>query len=100
MRVPLTPGFSPVQSANGNSGILPDSSRRLPSLPNAIARQARCMSDQTGWKPVLLVSKMPYAGEYHRHLALVGGSDHFFIANRAARLNSAGCASFGRGDQP
>src|SRR6476620_3470794 len=47
-----------------------------------------------------LMSKMPYAGEYHCHLSLVSGGNHFFITNRAARLNSAGCASFGRGDQP
>src|SRR5947208_35072 len=47
-----------------------------------------------------LVPKVPNAGEYHRHLAFVSGSNHFFVANRAARLNSAGCASFGRSDQP
>ena len=58
------------------------------------------MSDQTGWKPVLLMSKVPYAGEYHRHLALVSGGNYFFVTNRTARLNRAGCASFGRRDQP
>src|SRR5881275_2816358 len=66
-------------------------------------QKARCLSDQTGWKrwkPVLLVSKMADAGEYHRHLVLVSGSDHFFVTHRAARLNSAGCASLGRRDQP
>ena len=46
-----------------------------------------------------LVAKMPYAREYHCHLSLVSDGDHFFVPNRAARLNSAGCASFGRGDE-
>src|SRR2546430_7683736 len=70
------------------------------SLPDAaIARQARCMSDQTGWKPALLVSEMPDRSEDHRHLAIVSGGDHFLVTNRAPRLNRACCAGFGRGDQ-
>src|SRR5580765_1687161 len=63
-------------------------------------REARCMSNRTGWKPVLLVPKVPHAGEDHCHLALVSGGNHFFVTNRAAWLNSAGCASFGRSEQP
>src|SRR2546430_15396904 len=70
------------------------------SLPDAaIARQARCMSDQTGWKPALLVSEMPDRSEDHRHLAIVSGGDHFLVTNRAARLNRACCARFGGRDQ-
>src|SRR5438552_2170583 len=70
------------------------------SLPDAaIARQARCMSDQTGWKPALLVSEMPDRSEDHRHLAIVSGGDHFLVTNGAARLNRACCAGFGGGDQ-
>src|SRR6266702_2033871 len=70
------------------------------SLPDAaIARQARCMSDQTGWKPALRVSEMPDRSEDHRHLAIVSGGDHFLVTNGAARLNRACCAGFGGGDQ-
>src|SRR5439155_25823749 len=70
------------------------------SLPDAaIARQARCMSDQTGWKPALLVSEMPDRSEDHRHLAIVSGGDHFLVTNGAARLNRACCAGFRGGDQ-
>src|SRR6266853_4111080 len=73
---------------------------RASSLPDAaIARQARCMSDQTGWKPALLVSEMPDRSEDHRHLAIVSGGDHFLVTNGAARLNRACCAGFGGGDQ-
>src|SRR6476659_2042204 len=43
-----------------------------------------------------LVPKMPYAGEDHCHLSVVSGSNHFFITNRATRLNSAGCAGVRR----
>src|SRR5204863_535147 len=57
------------------------------------------MCDHTGWKSVLLVPKVSNSGEYHRHLAFVSGSNHFFVANRAARLNRAGRASFGSGDE-
>src|SRR4030095_14929053 len=46
-----------------------------------------------------LVPKVPHTGEYHRHFALVSCGDHFFIANRAAWLNSTGCAGFGSSDQ-
>src|SRR5437870_10513240 len=46
------------------------------------------------------VSKMAHTGEYHCHLALVSRGNHFFVTNRAARLNRAGCASFGRRHQP
>jgi hypothetical protein len=81
----LHPGAS---TRNRNSGILPDWSCRLPSLPGpAMTRQARCLSDETRWKPVLLseyeilVPKMPNSGEYHRHLALVSRRDHFFVTN-------------------
>jgi len=45
------------------------------------------------------MSEVAHAGEYHCHLAVVSRGNHFFIANRAARLNSAGCACFGRGNQ-
>jgi len=37
--------------------------------------------------PPILMSKMPHAGENHRHAMLVGRSDHFFILDRAARLD-------------
>src|SRR6476646_2521930 len=47
-----------------------------------------------------LMPEMPYAGENHCHLLLVSGGNHFFVTNRAAWLNSAGCASFGRGEEP
>src|SRR3954447_25459061 len=47
-----------------------------------------------------LVPKVPHASEYHCHLPLVSGGNHFFVPNRAARLNRAGRASFGSGDQP
>src|SRR6266853_6462971 len=70
------------------------------SLPDAaIARQARCMSDQTGWKPALLVSEMADRSEDHRHLAVVSGGDYLLVTNGAARLNRACCACFGSGDQ-
>src|SRR5437763_1638191 len=44
--------------------------------------------------------EMAYAGEDHCHLALVSGGNHFFITNRAARLNRASRASVGRSKQP
>src|SRR6266481_6129205 len=47
-----------------------------------------------------LMAKVADAGEDHRHLALVSGSNDFFVAHRAARLNRARCASFGCSDQP
>jgi len=31
--------------------------------------------------------KMPHAGENHGHAMLVGRGDHFFVLNRAARLD-------------
>ena len=33
------------------------------------------------------MSKMSHASENHRHAMLVGRSDHFFILDRAARLD-------------
>src|SRR4029079_16655683 len=42
------------------------------------------------------MTKVPYPGEDHCHLSGVSGSNHFFITNRPARLNRAGCASVGR----
>src|SRR5262249_52546169 len=46
------------------------------------------------------MSKMAYASEDHGHLAVVSGSTHFFVTHRAAGLNRAGYAGFGRRDQP
>src|SRR5262249_17912201 len=51
-------------------------------------------------KPPFLMPEMTYASEYHRHLARVSGSNHFFVTHRAARLNRTGCTGFGRRDQP
>src|SRR6266516_1072001 len=45
-----------------------------------------------------LVPKVPHTGEYHCHFALVSCGNHFFIANRAAWLNSTRCAGFGGSD--
>src|SRR5262245_38718119 len=47
-----------------------------------------------------LVPKMADTGKDHCHLAFVSGGNHFFVANRASWLDSAGCAGFGRSDQP
>ena len=80
-----------------NSKISPPVSRMV-SATNRLPAASKAMSDLTGWKPVLLMPKMPDAGEYHRHLSLVSGGNHFFVTNRAAWLNRAGCASFGRRD--
>src|SRR5260221_14352447 len=38
---------------------------------------------------------MAHAGNHHRHIALVGGINHFFIAHRAARLDDGGGAGVG-----
>ena len=43
--------------------------------------------------------KMADTSEDHRHLALVGSGDHFFIANRSARLNGAGRAGVSGRDE-
>src|SRR5215468_3928106 len=47
-----------------------------------------------------LVSKVSNPSEDHCHLACVSSSDHFFVANRAAWLNGASCASFSCSNQP
>ena len=39
--------------------------------------------------------KMSHASKYHRHPVLVGSSDNFLIAHRAARLNDAANANLG-----
>ena len=36
--------------------------------------------------------EMPHAGEEHRQAGLVGGGDHFLVADRAARLDHRGRA--------
>src|SRR5947199_10570799 len=46
------------------------------------------------------VSKMTDAGEHHRHLALIGSRNHFFIAYLSARLHSAGGTGIAGGDEP
>ena len=43
--------------------------------------------------------KVTCAGENHRHVAIVGGGDDFFIPDRAAGLNRARGASIGRGEK-
>ena len=40
--------------------------------------------------------KMPDPGEHHRHAVFVRGSDHLFVAHRAARLDNGGDAGAGR----
>src|SRR5213080_4900668 len=45
------------------------------------------------------VSKMTDSGENHRHLALIGSRNHFFIAHLSARLNSAGGTGIGGGNE-
>ena len=43
--------------------------------------------------------KVARAGEDHRHVALVGGGNDFFVADRAAWLNGTGGAGIGGGDE-
>ena len=45
------------------------------------------------------MAEVAEAGKDHRHIALVGGGDDFGVAHGAARLNGAGRARVGRGDQ-
>jgi len=40
-----------------------------------------------------------HPGEDHRQARFVGGSDHFVIADRSARLNHRGRAGFGSREQ-
>jgi hypothetical protein len=49
IRVSLTPGFGPMQSANSISGLLPDSLARLPGLRAKLTdKQNACPSRQAG----------------------------------------------------
>ena len=34
------------------------------------------------------MSEMAHPGQYHRHALLIGGRNHFFVANAAAWLNN------------
>ena|SRR5436190_19514371 len=45
------------------------------------------------------VPKVSDSCESHRHIALIGGRDHFRIAERAAGLNGRRCARVGGRDQ-
>ena len=44
--------------------------------------------------------KVPHASKHHGNATLIGGGDHFFIANRSARLNHARGACIGHRIQP
>jgi hypothetical protein len=40
--------------------------------------------------------EMPYSGEHHRDIMLIGGGNHFIVAHRAAGLDYRGGAGFDR----
>jgi len=44
--------------------------------------------------------KMTDAGKDHRHIALIGGGDYFFIAHRTARLNCTAGTGISRCKKP
>ena len=46
-----------------------------------------------------LMSEMPVSCEDHRHTALVGSCDDFFVSHRSAGLNRGGCSGFRSSDQ-
>lgn len=43
--------------------------------------------------------EVPHSGEDHRKACLIGGGDHFLVADRAARLDHGARACFGSGDE-
>src|SRR3546814_7390080 len=68
-------------------------------------RSFSIMTWEVGWGsgPVRLstsVPEMPHPGEDHRQPGLVGGGDHFVVADRAARLDDRGGARLDGGKQP
>ena len=44
--------------------------------------------------------EVAHSGEQHGEAGLVGGGDHFVVADRAAGLDHRGRAGFGRREQP
>ena len=47
-----------------------------------------------------LMAEVAHSREQHREAGLVGGGDHFVVADRAAGLDDRGRAGFDRGEQP
>ena len=43
--------------------------------------------------------EMAHASEHHREIMFIGSRNHFFIADRTARLNDSGGTGFGSGVQ-
>ncbi len=69
--------------------------RELREAEDAVERATRSRTISSS-----LVPEVPHAGEQHREAGLVGGGDHFVVADRSAGLDHRGRAGFDRGEQP
>ena len=87
-------------------GLRPRGPRAVPAAQGRCAElreaeEAAAARDQVEDRHRLNASvpEVPHSGEHHRQARLVGGGDHFVVADRAARLDHRGRAGLDRGEQ-
>src|SRR5690606_30989788 len=88
--VPALPGATNTFSTSGDCAAF--QARACSRPPEPMIRTFMLWFSATGYSGQPSMTEVAHTGKHHRHAVLVGGGDHFLVADRAARLDHAGDA--------